>query len=160
MPTRRHDHDAGGSAELLAAKAELRNEVWAALRAARATRFPGPEGRIPNFVGAEAAAERLRGTDAWRAAATLKANPDSPQWPVRQRALEDGKLVFMAVLAAVTPLTQPRAQRVRLDRQAAGWLVRGLDSRLAGTGPAHPVSVRRPADHHQVGVGDNLRPGV
>jgi 5-formyltetrahydrofolate cyclo-ligase len=93
----RHDHDAGGSPELLAAKAELRREVWAALRAARATRFPGPEGRIPNFVGAEAAAERLRGTDVWQHAATLKANPDSPQWPVRQRALEDGKLVFMAV---------------------------------------------------------------
>jgi hypothetical protein len=51
----RHDHDAGGPAELLAAKAELRQEVWAALRAARATRFPGPEGRIPNFVGAVAA---------------------------------------------------------------------------------------------------------
>ncbi len=27
----------------------------------------------------------------------LKANPDSPQWPVRQRALEDGKTVYMAV---------------------------------------------------------------
>src|SRR2546423_11788521 len=94
---KRHDQDAGGPAELLAAKAQLRTEIWAALRAARATRFPGPEGRIPNFVGAEAAAERLRGTDVWRAAATLKANPDSPQWPVRQRALEDGKLVFMAV---------------------------------------------------------------
>ncbi|HVW31015.1 MAG TPA: 5-formyltetrahydrofolate cyclo-ligase [Acidimicrobiia bacterium] len=92
-----HDHDAGGSPELLAAKAELRREVWAALRAAKATRFPGPEGRIPNFVGAEAAAQRLRGTDVWQRAGTLKSNPDSPQWPVRQRALEDGKLVFMAV---------------------------------------------------------------
>ena len=47
-----------------------------------------------------------------------------------------------------------------LDRQAADRLVRGLDSRLAGAGPAHPVNVRRTADHHQVGVGDNLRPGV
>jgi 5-formyltetrahydrofolate cyclo-ligase len=93
----RHDHDAGGPADLLKAKADLREEIWAALRAAKATRFPGPEGRIPNFVGAEGAAERLRGTDAWATAATLKANPDSPQWPVRQRALEDGKLVFMAV---------------------------------------------------------------
>src|SRR2546430_10141472 len=61
----RHDHDAGGPAELLAAKAELRQEIWAALRAAKAARFPGPDGRIPNFVGAEAAAERLRGTEAW-----------------------------------------------------------------------------------------------
>lgn len=72
----RHDHDAGGPAELLAAKAELRQHIWEALRAVKATRFPGPEGRIPNFVGAEAAAERLRGTDAWQVAGTLKANPD------------------------------------------------------------------------------------
>src|ERR1044072_431651 len=97
MPRPRHDHDAGGPAELLAAKAELRNEIWAALRAAKATRFPAPEGRIPNFVGAEAAAERLRATGGRRPAATLKATPASPQWPVRQRALEDGKLLFMAV---------------------------------------------------------------
>jgi 5-formyltetrahydrofolate cyclo-ligase len=71
--------------------------VWSALQGAGAARFPGARGRIPNFVGAEAAAERLRGTDGWQRAATLKANPDAPQWPVRQRALEDGKTVFMAV---------------------------------------------------------------
>ena len=29
-------------------------------------------------------------------AATVQANPDSPQLPVRQRALEDGKTVYMA----------------------------------------------------------------
>src|SRR5947207_2988534 len=44
---RRHDHDAGGPAELLAAKAELRAEIWAALRAAGATRFPGPDDLSP-----------------------------------------------------------------------------------------------------------------
>jgi len=99
----RHDHDAGGPAELLEAKAKLRDEIWAALRAAKATRFPGPEGRIPNYVGAEAASKRLRGTDAWQAAAAVKANPDSPQWPVRQRALEDGKLLFMAVPRLAEP---------------------------------------------------------
>ena len=104
-PHPRHDRDAGGPAKLLAEKARLREEVWAALSVAGAARFPGAAGRIPNFTGAEAAAERLRGTDAWKAAATLKANPDSPQWPVRQRALEDGKTVFMAVprLAAPEP---------------------------------------------------------
>ncbi|MDX1623941.1 MAG: 5-formyltetrahydrofolate cyclo-ligase [Gemmatimonadota bacterium] len=78
-------------------KAELRDRTWGALAAADADRFPGAEGRIPNFVGAEEAAERLRGLELWDSAATLKANPDSPQWPVRQRALEDGKTVFMAV---------------------------------------------------------------
>jgi 5-formyltetrahydrofolate cyclo-ligase len=93
----RHDRDAGGPAEVLEAKAALREEVWAALSEAGVARFPGAAGRIPNFTGAEAAAERLRGTGAWREAATLKSNPDSPQWPVRQRALEDGKTVFMAV---------------------------------------------------------------
>ena len=93
----RHDRDAGGPAEVLAAKAALRQEVWAAMTGARVARFPGAAGRIPNFTGAEAAAGRLRGTPAWQAARTLKANPDAAQWPVRQRALEDGKTVYMAV---------------------------------------------------------------
>jgi len=41
----------------------------------------------------------------WQRATALKANPDSAQLPVRQRALEDGKIVFMAVprLAAPEP---------------------------------------------------------
>jgi 5-formyltetrahydrofolate cyclo-ligase len=101
----RHDRDAGGPAELLAAKAELREEVWAAMRAARVARFPGAVGRIPNFTGAEAAAERLRGLPEWVSGATIKANPDAAQLPVRQRALEDGKTLYMAVprLAAVEP---------------------------------------------------------
>jgi 5-formyltetrahydrofolate cyclo-ligase len=93
----RHDRDAGGPADLLAAKAALRDEVWAALTAARVARFPGAAGRISNFAGAEAAAERLRARPEWRGAATVKANPDSAQLPVRQRALEDGKILYMAV---------------------------------------------------------------
>jgi 5-formyltetrahydrofolate cyclo-ligase len=90
---------------VLAAKAALRQEVWAQMSAARVARFPGAAGRIPNFSGAEAAAQRLRGLPAWQQARTLKANPDSAQWPVRQRALEDGKTVYMAVprLAGVEP---------------------------------------------------------
>jgi 5-formyltetrahydrofolate cyclo-ligase len=93
----RHDRDAGGPAEVLAAKAALRQEVWSAMRAAKVARFPGAAGRIPNFTGAEAAAERLRGLDAWQAAGAVKSNPDSAQLPVRQRALQDGKIVYMAV---------------------------------------------------------------
>jgi 5-formyltetrahydrofolate cyclo-ligase len=108
MATRRaprHDHDAGGDIDVLAAKADARQQVWDAMRAAGVARFPGAEGRIPNFTGAEAAAQRLRGLGEWEAARTLKANPDSPQLPVRQRALEDGKTVYMAVprLAAAEP---------------------------------------------------------
>src|SRR5579863_6058419 len=101
----RHDRDAGGPADVLAAKAELREEVWSAMRAAKVARFPGAPGRIPNFTGAERAAERLRGLPAWPPALTVKANPDSAQLPVRQRALEDGKTVYMAVprLAGAEP---------------------------------------------------------
>lgn len=100
-----HDHsaDAGGDPGVLEAKRALREEAWAALQDAGAARFPGARGRIPNFVGAEAAAERLRGTGAWKGAATLKANPDSPQWPVRQRALEDGLVLYMAVPRLAEP---------------------------------------------------------
>src|SRR5260370_20579529 len=99
----RHDRDAGGPAGLLAAKAALRQEVWSAMRAAKVARFPGAAGRIPNFTGAEAAAERLRALPEWQAAGTLKANPDSAQWPVRQRALEDGKTVYIAVPRRARP---------------------------------------------------------
>jgi 5-formyltetrahydrofolate cyclo-ligase len=101
----RHDHDAGGPAELLAAKAALREQVWAAMSAARVARFPGAAGRIPNFTGAEAAAERLRELPEWQRARTLKANPDSAQLPVRQRALQDGKTVYMAVPRPTRPST-------------------------------------------------------
>jgi 5-formyltetrahydrofolate cyclo-ligase len=99
----RHDHDAGGPADLLAAKAALREQAWEALRAAKAARFPGAAGRIPNFTGAEAAAERLRELPEWKNAATVKANPDSPQLRVRQRALEDGKTLYMAVPRLAEP---------------------------------------------------------
>src|SRR6201987_3450330 len=125
-PAPRHDRDAGGPAEGLAAKAALRQQVWSAMRAAKVARFPGAVGRIPNFTGAEAAAERLRATPAWQAAGTLKANPDSAQLPVRQRALEDGKTVYMAVPRLAEPepffaldpphLSQPPRQAASISR--------------------------------------------
>src|ERR1700753_1333077 len=101
----RHDRDAGGRPEDLAAKAALRDEVWSALTAAHVARFPGAAGRIPNFTGAEAAAERLRERPEWQRARAIKSNPDSAQLPVRQRALQDGKTVYMAVprLASAEP---------------------------------------------------------
>jgi 5-formyltetrahydrofolate cyclo-ligase len=79
------------------AKQEIRQRVWALLDRHRAVRPPGAEGRIPNFVGAQAAAERLAALPAWQAATVVKANPDKAQLPVRARALLDGKLLYMAV---------------------------------------------------------------
>lgn len=118
---RRHDHDAGGPRELLEAKAALREQMWRNLSAPGIARFPRPEGRIPNFVGAEAAAERLRATPIWQAAQTIKANPDSPQLPVRERALADGKIVYMAVprLAAEKPFFLLDPEKLRAAPRAA-----------------------------------------
>lgn len=82
---------------LQARKQQLREEIWGRLQDAGLARFPGAPGRIPNFVGAEAAARRLDELAAWREARHLKCNPDSPQLPVRKAALRAGKIVYMAV---------------------------------------------------------------
>jgi 5-formyltetrahydrofolate cyclo-ligase len=83
--------------EAARAKQTVRERVWALLERERAARFPGAEGRIPNFVSAPAAAARLASLPQWRAARVVKSNPDAPQLPVRARALADGKLLYMAV---------------------------------------------------------------
>lgn len=131
-----HAHDAGGDTDVLQAKAELRHEVWHAIEDAGAARFPGATGRIPNFVGAEAAAERLREAPAFERAATVKANPDSPQLPARQRVIEDGKTLYMAVprLQADKPFLALRIQELTVrPRQAAS---------ITGAGKhGHPTAV-------------------
>jgi 5-formyltetrahydrofolate cyclo-ligase len=78
-------------------KQALRERVWRQLEQGGASRFPGARGRIPNFVGAEKAAQRLAELEEWKAARVIKANPDAPQLPVRALALAEGKLLFMAV---------------------------------------------------------------
>lgn len=78
-------------------KDEVRRELWRAMEESGVARFPGAEGRIPNFAGAKAAAERLARHAAWTSAQTLKANPDSPQTHARRIALTQGKVLVMAV---------------------------------------------------------------
>ena len=63
----------------------------------KVARFPGAEGRIPNFIGAEACAKQLAEMSFWKQAKILKVNPDSPQRAIRQRALAEGKIIYMAV---------------------------------------------------------------
>ncbi len=78
-------------------KQTLREEVWTRMTAEGVARFPGAAGRIPNFTGAEGAAENLNGLPEWTGARVVKANPDAPQRPVRRLALEQGKVLLMAV---------------------------------------------------------------
>jgi len=79
-------------------KQTIREAVWDALEERGIARFPfPPHDRIPNFEGASEAAQRLTETTVWDDAETVKANPDSPQLPVRRAALRAGKTVYMAV---------------------------------------------------------------
>ncbi len=115
-------------------KQHFRELVWRLLEQKRVARFPGTRGRIPNFVGAEAAAERLAELEEWREAAVLKANPDSPQLPVRTRALKDGKIVFMAV----PKLAEPRPF-VLLDPSRISGNVRSAASIKGAMKQGRPV---------------------
>ena len=78
-------------------KRRIRERIWRLLEEKNVAAFPRPVyGRIPNFKGAEVAAERLFATREWREARIVKVNPDAPQRPVRLRALMEGKLLVMA----------------------------------------------------------------
>lgn len=93
-----------------AQKGRLRRVVWSRIQEAGVGRFPGIQGRIPNFQGAEQAAERLAELPEWRKAKRIKSNPDSPQLPARKRALREGKIVYMAV-----PRLREKACFIELD---------------------------------------------
>jgi len=87
------------------------------------SRFPGAEGRIPNFAGAKLAAQKLAGHRLWKRARTIKVNPDSPQTQARRAALEEGKTLIMAVprLRDAHPfrLLDPRKLSAKQLREAA-----------------------------------------
>ncbi|MEU0794883.1 5-formyltetrahydrofolate cyclo-ligase [Amycolatopsis sp. NPDC005961] len=85
------------------AKRAVRERVWAALDQADAVAPPGAAGHIPSFVGADLASRRLEELDIWRQAAVVKANPDKAQLPVREAALREQKLLYMAAPRIATP---------------------------------------------------------
>lgn len=77
-------------------KADARSQIWDELQATGIARFPyPPHGRIPNFEGAEQAAERLFEAEVMADAKHVKVNPDAPQRFVRIEALERGCTVYV-----------------------------------------------------------------
>jgi 5-formyltetrahydrofolate cyclo-ligase len=86
------------------AKQEIRRRVWDLLVQEHVVER-GVHGYIPAFAGAGAAAGRLATLPEWQAAQVVKSVPDRAQQPVRERALRDGKLLYVAVprLAAELP---------------------------------------------------------
>ncbi len=78
------------------AKDQLRTSIWTALQESGAG-IGKIWDSIPNYIGAEIAAEKLSQLPIWKEAKVVKSNPDTPHIPVRQRALRDGKLLYMPV---------------------------------------------------------------
>lgn len=79
-------------------KDAIREMIWNLMEEKEIALFPRPvHGRIPNFKGAESAAKRAEELHFWPEASYLKCNPDSPQRPLREMALQSGKTIYMAV---------------------------------------------------------------
>jgi 5-formyltetrahydrofolate cyclo-ligase len=79
------------------AKQLLREEVWDRLEKSGVAVFPLPShGRIPNFVGSEKAADKVRFLREWKVAGVAFANPDFAQQKIRENALLAGKVLVMA----------------------------------------------------------------
>lgn len=77
-------------------KREIRKKVWDELEHRDIATFPRPVyGRIPNFKGANEAANKLVELDVFKKAKTLKVNPDAPQRTVRYLTLSNKKLLIM-----------------------------------------------------------------
>ncbi|XP_054787407.1 5-formyltetrahydrofolate cyclo-ligase-like protein COG0212 isoform X2 [Prosopis cineraria] len=70
----------------------IRKRIWDKMEAQNFAQNPRPvHHRIPNFVGASVAADKMRELDVFRGAQCVKVNPDSPQKQVRFLTLSDGK---------------------------------------------------------------------
>ncbi|KAG5051154.1 hypothetical protein JHK87_003352 [Glycine soja] len=80
----------------------IRKRIWDVMEARNFANNPRPvHHRIPNFVGASVAAEKMRELDVFQVAQCVKVNPDSPQKQVRFLTLSDGKKLL-------TPQPRPR----------------------------------------------------
>jgi 5-formyltetrahydrofolate cyclo-ligase len=128
------------SAGIDEAKQEIRRRMWDLL-VHEGVVERGVHGYIPAFVGAGAAADRLAGLPEWRASQVVKAVPDRAQQPVRERALRDGKLLYVAV-----------------PRLAADLPFYVLDPASLTAAPAGAASAEHAARRaRKVGVGDMRR---
>ncbi|MCL7745641.1 5-formyltetrahydrofolate cyclo-ligase [Halalkalibacter alkaliphilus] len=77
-------------------KQEIRELKWEYLTGNKLGRFPFPlQNRIPNFKGAEKAANFVITMPEYEKAKVIKVNPDAPQLPNRAQILKDGKVLLV-----------------------------------------------------------------
>jgi 5-formyltetrahydrofolate cyclo-ligase len=117
-------------------KGALRERVWDRIEDEGIARFPfPPHGRIPNFAGANEAAQRLAATETFRRADSVKANPDSPQRPVRRAALEAGITVYVAVPRLTDPAPFVELDPDRIDDHDRATTISGAEELGRQVGP-------------------------
>jgi 5-formyltetrahydrofolate cyclo-ligase len=134
---------AGTSLSTMDDKQAVREHVWKLMDRERVARFPGTWGHIPNFEGANDAAELLAQTVEWTEGHVVKANPDAPQLPVRAKALAEGKVLYMAV-----PRLRERKPFILLDPARSRLSPRKAASIRGATHLGRPVAISamRPVD--------------
>ncbi|MHA6801423.1 5-formyltetrahydrofolate cyclo-ligase [Bounagaea algeriensis] len=131
--------------EVHARKDATRRQVWDLLdRRGVVAESGSARGHIPNFAGTEAAADRLASLPFWETAGVVKVVPDRAQLPVRTRALNAGKVVYMAapMLAPPQPfyLLDPGELTGPLE-DAAGASTAPMVARNIGLGELCPVDL-------------------
>ena len=131
-------------------KAEIRQRIWKTIEREAVGRFPFGSGRIPNFAGAEQAAQLLREMAVWRRALVVKVNPDAPQLAVRRLALAGGQDRLHGRPAPA------HGEVLHRDRSAALREARRARRQHRGRVPVRP---RRVAARDAAGRPDRLRLG-
>ncbi|XP_010549585.2 PREDICTED: 5-formyltetrahydrofolate cyclo-ligase-like protein COG0212, partial [Tarenaya hassleriana] len=90
--TARKEMESGPESDPKAWKWVIRKRIWDLMEAGNYAMNPRPvHHRIPNFVGAPAAAGKLAELEAFQMAKIVKVNPDSPQKQIRFLTLSGGK---------------------------------------------------------------------
>ncbi|MBR85069.1 MAG: 5-formyltetrahydrofolate cyclo-ligase [Euryarchaeota archaeon] len=122
-------------------KDDVREMVWSAIEEADAAHTKKVHDRIPFFRGAEQAAERVFELEVWQNARVIKGNPDKPQGPLRKRALEEGKTVYMAV---------PRLKQEKCFVE--------LDPAVLGASPSEASTISGAFRHGRLVAVEEMRP--
>jgi len=124
-------------------KDEIRQKVRTRLKLAGVARFPGVDACIPNFVGAERAAQLLCELPMWKRAKVIHINCEAPQLALRRAALREGKIVYVAV-----PRLRSERCFIELDPERLGARIVRVSS-LTGAkryGRLVPPQEMRPVD--------------
>jgi len=121
-------------------KDAIRQKVWTRVITAGVVRFPGAQGRVPNFAGAERAARLLTQLTIWKRATVVKCDLSAPQLPLRRAALAEGKILYL-------PLPGLHAERcfLEIDPSRLGsrpWRAASLRGALRWGRPVAPHELR------------------